>query len=226
MLIKLCMAKSYEQNNIQKWDDIIPDNAKRLFLLSTEYFFYICNNKYPRNNILNHEKVTYYLVSMSDAGKYIHASSHYLISAATIDGQYTAKTQILTQRPFLNKTGINSMPYHELTALNRATKECKNILTMLAQLDIVVLAENVLILTDSTTAIVQAKNRPSLFSNRIGCLISKIKLNLFDAKLSTSNIGFFRQKMESFVRELKKLCIERNKPTNTHMDDNRTYYMA
>ena len=199
VLIKLSMAKSYEQNNILKWDDMIPENAKRLFLLSTEYFFHICNSKFPRNNILSHEKVTFYLISMSDAGKYIHACSHYLISAATIDGKYTAKTQILMQRPFLNKTGINSIPYQELTALNKVTKEANNILKQLAQLDIVVLPQNVLILTDSTTAIVQAKNRPCLFSNRIGCLISKIKLNLFDANLSTSNIGFFQQKLESFI---------------------------
>ena len=103
------------------------------------------------------------------------------------------------QRPFLNKTNINSIPYQELTALSKVTKEAVNILKQLAQLDIVVLPEDVLILTDSTTAIVQAKNRPCLFSNRIGCLISKIKLNLFDAKLSTANIGFFQQKIKSFI---------------------------
>ena len=199
VLIKLSMAKAYEQNNLLKWDDVIPETAKRLFLLGTEYFFYICNSRFPRKNILNHDNVKHYLVSMSDAGKYLHACSHYLVSAATIDGKYTSKTQILMQRPFLNKTNINSIPYQELTALSKVTKESVNILKQLAQLDIIILPEDVLILTDSTTAIVQAKNRPCLFSNRIGCLISKIKLNLFDAKLSTANIGFFQQKIKSFI---------------------------
>ena len=83
---------------------------------------------------------------MSDAGKYLHACSHYLVSAATIDGKYTSKTQILMQRPFLNKTNINSIPYQELTALSKVTKEAVNILKQLAQLDIVVLPEDVLIL--------------------------------------------------------------------------------
>ena len=131
-------------------------------------FFLYLQFKIPKKLILNHGNVKHYLVSMSDAGKYLHACSHYLVSAATIDGNYTSKTQILLQRPFLNKSGINSIPYQELTALSKVTKESVNILKQLAQLDIIILPEDVLILTDSTTAIVQAKNRPCLFSNRIG----------------------------------------------------------
>ena len=58
------------------------------------------------------------------------------------------------QRPFLNKTNINSIPYQELIALSKVTKEAVNILKQLAQLDIIILPEDVLILTDSSTAIV------------------------------------------------------------------------
>ena len=147
VLIKLSMAKPYEQKNILKWDDTIPESAKRLFLLSTDYFFHICNAKFLRNNILSHGNVKYYLISMSDAGKYLHACSHYLVSATTIDGKYTSKTQILMQRPFLNKTGINSIlyPVSQLTALSKVTKESVNILKQLAQLDIVVLPDTLLL---------------------------------------------------------------------------------
>ena len=48
VLIKLSMAKSYEQNNLLKWDDVIPENAKRLFLLSTDYFFLYLQFKIPK----------------------------------------------------------------------------------------------------------------------------------------------------------------------------------
>ena len=183
------------------WETPLNELEVQSLNMAAKTFYILSNLKIKRNNLFFGPNVTYILIGSSDASERLHSCTIHLISCRISEcGKILQQKQMLLySKAFSNPVQNKSIPICELSGMLRNLQKTCQIYTYLKRLGFSIPNTQILLLSDSQSAIIQVRNLPSNHSSRTAHIISKFQLLMTDHELDPyKNIFMFNQKLEPF----------------------------
>ena len=174
-----------------QWEDCIDESLIYLIRAAVRLYFIEAHSYQTRSALVCTMQCTYVLYTASDAGQHLHCGNHFLVQVLKLGSSTKHIVQPLLQTVLLNPTKAVSLPYLELIALTKASYTTTKLYRFLEEQGILCDPANIIIATDSASALAMAKCPPSLLENRFSHLTSKICVQLLSVNLTPQECLYF-----------------------------------
>ena len=176
------------------WEQCICEKSKQQALLAVKIFFLTCQDRLPQG-LKNHTAESQFILAgFADAGIHLHTAAVFLLNWCYIRGQYDCHVTRISLKCYINNPKIRSIPFYELQALARLSQELLRMVHYLRQMNVQVHPKNILIFSDSTSAILQVRGRAANLSARAGSMSAKTQLTMHELQINAyENLFFYKQ---------------------------------
>ena len=199
MVLKLACAKLQLESPGHDWDQPVGEEVSRTIMSGVAYYFATVNLKYPRSRVIHHPSTSYWLLGQSDAGGNLHGHCTHLVSHLDTTDGLRAEVQPLALQVFVNRAEIISIPFLELLSFTKCLTRTVAMFSWLRSLGLHIPSTNVILMVDSSTAMLHLRSRPAIHSKRVGNLIAKCQLLLLEVGWNPfDNVFFFDQTKANF----------------------------
>ena len=199
MVLKLACARLQLESPGHEWDQPVGEGVSKTIMSGVAYYFATVNLKHPRSQIIHHPATSYWLLSQSDAGGNLHGHCTHLVSHLDTTVGLRAEVQPLALQVYVNRADIISIPFLELLSFTKCLTRTVALFSWLQSLGLHIPKSNVILMVDSSTAMLHLRSRPAIHSKRVGNLIAKCQLLLLEVGWNPfDNVFFFDQTKANF----------------------------
>ena len=183
-LIKFATATTVKSGKPFQWEDSIDTSLHHLIRAAVRFYFVSAASRQERCALKHTMHCIFVLHSSSDSGGSLHCHNHHLIQILRI-GEVTRNiVQPLCQYTLLNQSKIVSLPHLELIGLAKAVHATTKLFVFLKEQGILIHTNNILIASDSASALAMCKCPPPLLENRFAHVVSRICMQLLTINLT------------------------------------------
>ena len=190
-IIKFVTAVATKSQKSFQWEDCIDATLIPLIRAAIRLYFTSAKSHQLRCALQNTMHCTYVLYSASDAGQHLHCGNHILVQIVQVGSITRHIVQPLLHTVLLNSAKVLSLPHLELIALTKASYTTTKLYRFLEDQGILIHPDNVIICTDSASALAMAKCPPTLLESRFAHLCSKICVQLLTINLTPHQCLYF-----------------------------------
>ena len=190
-IIKFVTAVATKSQKSFQWEDCIDDALIPLIRAAIRLYFTSAESHQLRCALQYTMHCTYVLYSASDAGQHLHCGNHILVQIVQVGSVTRHIVQPLLHTVLLNSAKVLSLPHLELIALTKASYTTTKLYRFLEDQGILIHPDNVIICTDSASALAMAKCPPTLLESRFAHLCSKICVQLLTINLTPHQCLYF-----------------------------------
>ena len=224
MVLKLACARLQLASPGHDWDQPVGEEVSKTIMSGVAYYFATVNLKLPRSQIIHHPATSYWLLGQSDAGGHLHGHCTHLVSHLDTTDGLRAEVQKLALQVYVNRQDIISIPFLELLSFTKCLSRTVALYSWLRSMGLHIPATNVILMVDSSTAMLHLRSRPAIHSKRVGNLIAKCQLLLLEVGWSPfDNVFFFDQTKANFQAD--KLTKDLTNHTEAGITNHHTKLM-
>ena len=199
MVLKLACARLQLVSPGHDWDQPVGEEVSKTIMSGVAYYFATVNLKFPRSRIIHHPATSYWLLGQSDAGGNLHGHCTHLVSHLDTTDGLRAEVQPLALQVYVNRADIILIPFLELLSFTKCLTRTVAMYSWLRSLGLHIPSTNVILMVDSSTAMLHLHSRPAIHSKRVGNLIAKCQLLLLEVGWNPfDNVFFFDQTKANF----------------------------
>ena len=220
-ILKNVVAKTVIEKENWQWEERTNPVLWQGILAAVKILFQNFNEIQPKCNITWQLDSQLFCILMTDASATLRAHNIYMVQTLKIGKTSKNKIQNLSNKCFLGSAKNPSIPQAELLAMESGVDDLCNILEWSKEIGLMCHPNNVLICTDSTTAILQIRMPPAQLKVKIANIVARIIVNLTQYKLNPFlNIYHFAQDKQFFVPDLlsKINLLDSEKQICDHFD--------
>ena len=213
-ILKFVVAKASQKLPGWDWEDHCPNELWELILAGVKLMFDAFESIQSRCSFTWQLDCQVYCILMVDASSTLTAHTIHLVQRLNVGSIPKSNIQNISNKVHLGKSKDPSIPIAELTALENGVEDLSNILNWLKEIGIYVHERNILILSDSTTVILQTRLPPAQLKVKQSNIIARIVVNLSSHRMTPfSNLYHFSQSVKPFLAD---------RLTKVNMFDNHT----
>ena len=202
-VLKHVVAKSSKSIPNWDWEQNCPTEMWEGILAAVKLMFEAFQAIQPRCNLRWQMNSVFYCVLMVDASSTLTAHTIFLIQRINLGSKSHNQIQNLSNKVKLGRAMDPSIPVAELTALEKGLEDLCNVLIWLQEVGIRCHPDNVLILSDSSTVILQTRMPPAQLKVKIANAVSRIVVNMNSQNLSPfKNLYYFSQAIKPFLADV------------------------
>ena len=194
VIIKHVTAAMARAKGPWEWVDCVDEKLIYLIRAAVRLYFISVWERQQRCSLTFQLDVVHVLIGSSDAGAFMHTTSHFLVQISKIGDIKNQKVQNLSNAVFLNKANVLAIPFWETVGVCKSVTTTVRLFEHLNKTGLYCSVKNVMQLCDSATTVSMTRSPPCSLQPKYGHVISRICMLLMSIGATPEdNIFFFLQ---------------------------------